>query len=198
MNTNPTGRSETSDRHQQLEPGVDVGFNLAGTVANGTSSRASPELMLDLQGQYVGPASGVSFLARVRERLNYGDHTSPNFTFGDAPLPEYELVPSIMVSTEEASRLLQKFFEFTVPIDRLLQRAIIEQELQEFCETMGDMRDPVNAPTRRAIIWMIFAMAQEHMPADPNSPTADKRCVIDFLLVLHQILLISGVVSGTS
>jgi len=37
------------------------------------------------------------------------------------------------------------------------------------------MRDPVNAPTRRAIIWMIFAMAQEHMPADPNTTVDDRR-----------------------
>jgi hypothetical protein len=98
-----------------------------------------------------------------------------NFTFGDAPLPDYEPTPSVMVTMEESLRLVHKFFDFTVPIDRLLHRATINQWLQEFYDTMGSMRDPVTAPTRRAIIWMIFAMAQEHMPVENNAAPDDRR-----------------------
>lgn len=78
---------------------------------------------------------------------------------------------------EEASRLVQRFFDFTVPIDRLLQRATVDQWLQEFYDTMGSMRDPVTAPTRRAILWMIFAMAQEHMPVETIDTTSDRRYI---------------------
>jgi hypothetical protein len=159
---------EGAETHPQLEALVEVSFNSPSANIRETSSRASPEPITDLQGHYVGPASSVSFLARVRERLPYSDHTSSNFTFGDSPLPELEPTPSVMVSTEDAWRLLQKFFDFTIPIDRLLHRGTIEKELQEFLDTMGSMRDAVTAPTQRAIIWMIFAMAQEHMPVEAN------------------------------
>ncbi|KAL1842789.1 hypothetical protein VTK73DRAFT_3043 [Phialemonium thermophilum] len=92
-----------------------------------TPSRESPELVTDLQGHYVGPASGVSFLARVQKRLHYGgNHTSSTFTFGDTPLPDYDPTPSVMISAGEGLRLLQRFFHFTVPIDRLLHRPTIE------------------------------------------------------------------------
>lgn len=144
----------------------------------GILSRASPEPITDLQGHYVGPASGVSFLARVRKRLHYGDHTFTGFTFGDAPLPDYDPTPSVMVLADDASRLVNKFFEFTVPIDRLLERSLVDVWLQEFLDTMGSMKDPENTRAQLAIIWMIFAMAQEHMPSDSQTSSHDKRYIL--------------------
>ncbi|KAH9205228.1 hypothetical protein DL95DRAFT_439208 [Leptodontidium sp. 2 PMI_412] len=52
-------------------------------------------------GHYLGPASGVSLLARVHKRLHLTTHASFNFTFGDAPLPDYDPTPSVMISLEE-------------------------------------------------------------------------------------------------
>lgn len=163
------------------------GFTLADAGPGETPSRASPEPVTDLQGHYVGPASGLSFLARVRKRLHYSDHASSSFTFGDAPLPEYDPTPSVMVSAEDASLLVQKFFEFTVPIDRLVHRPTIESWWQEFNQTMGSMNDPENAPARRAILWMIFAMAQEHMPQEAGARNDDRRYVA--ILSLIELLL---------
>lgn len=138
-------------------------FDLANIAVRETPSRASPEPITDLQGQYVGPASGLSFLARVRKRLHHGDNTPSSFTFGDAPMEEYDPTPSIMISTEDSARLLEKFIDFTTPIDRIVHRPTVEEWLEEFQQTMGAMRDTNNAPAQRAILWMIFAMAQEHM-----------------------------------
>lgn len=61
----------------------------------------------DLQGHYIGPASGVSFLLRMQKRLEQSisfSHDSSIFTFGDAPLHPPEFDPSfcIMLPREDA------------------------------------------------------------------------------------------------
>ncbi|KAF7557610.1 hypothetical protein G7Z17_g543 [Cylindrodendrum hubeiense] len=175
LDSNPDANTDCSNQ-RPLEP-VGEGFSLVEPAARENPSRASPEPITDLQGHYVGPASGLSFLARVRKSLHSGDHTSSTFTFGDAPLAEYDPTPSVMVSIEDSFKLVQKFFEFTIPIDRILHRPMIEEWLQEFHKTMGSMRNSEYAPARRAIIWIIFAMAQEHMPLDDRATSDDARFV---------------------
>jgi hypothetical protein len=73
------------------------------------------------------------------------------------------------------SRLVQKFFEFTMPIDRIFHRPAIEKWVHEFHETMGSMNDTDDAPARRAILWMVFAMAQEHVNLEPSLASDDRR-----------------------
>jgi hypothetical protein len=74
-------------------------------------SRASPEPSpTDLQGHYVGPASGVSFLLRVQNRLHH--NFSSNFTFGDAPLPDFDPTFCVMISKEETQMLVQRYFDY--------------------------------------------------------------------------------------
>ncbi|KAL3445820.1 fungal-specific transcription factor domain-containing protein [Aspergillus insuetus] len=137
-------------------------------------SRDSPYPVTDQQGHYIGPASGVSFLARVRKRMHQNNVASSNFTFGDVPLPDYDPIPSIMISSEETARLVQRFFDFTMPIDRFFCPSTVEEWRRGFCETMGSMRNVYDGAAKQAALWMIFAMAQEHMPADPNDMDDDK------------------------
>ncbi|KAH6698175.1 fungal-specific transcription factor domain-containing protein [Leptodontidium sp. MPI-SDFR-AT-0119] len=59
-----------------------------------------------------------------------------------------------MISLEEMMQLLQKFFEFTMPIDRLFHRPTIEKWLREFHETMGSMKKNEDASARRSVLWM--------------------------------------------
>ena len=90
-------------------------------------------------------------------------------------MEEYDPTPSIMISTEDSSRLFEKFFDFTVPIDRIVHRPMVEEWLKQFQQTMGAMRDTDNAPSQRAILWMIFAMAQEHMVHSVPGRGEDRR-----------------------
>ncbi|KAH8674252.1 fungal-specific transcription factor domain-containing protein [Xylariales sp. PMI_506] len=138
--------------------------NAASNATTEPPSRASPEPpVTDLQGHYLGPSSGVSFLHRVQQRLRLGDHASPSFIFGDTPLPDFDpMTFCVMVSKEETSLLVQKYFNFSVPIDRFFHRPTIEAWLEEFHDTMGAMADTNEAPARRAVLWTIFATAQKH------------------------------------
>ena len=136
-------------------------------------SRASPELsQMDLEGHYVGPASGVSFLLRIQKKLH---RTTSNFTFGDIPLPEFDPTFCVMLSKEDTSGLLRRYFDFTVPVDRFLHRPTLEKWLNEFHDTMGAMADDDKAPARRAVLWMIFALAQEHMSNESAATNTNKR-----------------------
>ncbi|RAH44563.1 fungal specific transcription factor domain-containing protein [Aspergillus brunneoviolaceus CBS 621.78] len=183
--------SEVRDRQTDLpsSPGL---FDLAGAnarvnAAREPASHASLEGINDLEGHYVGPASGVSFLACVRERLRSSEGSQSAFTFGDAPLPEYDdATPSVMLSVKESTILFRRFFDFTVPIDRMVHQPMVEEWLREFHETMGSMRHAVDAPARRAVLWMIFAMAQEHLNQDPL-PNGEDRSIRYFLAADYQL-----------
>lgn len=132
------------------------------------SSRTSPEpSQTDRQGHYVGPASGVSFLLRVQKRLHQTlafSKTSSIFTFGDAPLPDFDQSFFVLPPREEAQRLADRYFDFAVPTHRFLHRPTVNAWLDEMYETMGTMRSEGDAPARTALLLMVFAQAREYTP----------------------------------
>ncbi|KAI8282153.1 hypothetical protein K4K60_003731 [Colletotrichum sp. SAR11_57] len=181
--------------HQQ-EESIMNGSNLViGSVGPGTAeppSRASPEpTQTDLQGHYVGPSSGVSFLLRVQKRLHQAvsfSQASSIFTFGDAPLPDFD--PSgafcVLLSKDEATTLLKRYFDFAVPTHRFLHRPTVEGWLEEFYATNGAMKSQEDAPARRAVLFMVFAQAQEYMVTTQTRENADVSARY-FLAADHQL-----------
>ncbi|KAK6085125.1 fungal specific transcription factor domain-containing protein [Seiridium cupressi] len=139
------------------------------------SSRVSPEpSQTDLQGHYIGPASGVSFLLRVQKRLHQAvtfSQASSIFTFGDAPLPEPDPASCLLMSRDEGQKLLERYFDFAVPTHRFLHRPTTQQWLDEFFSTRGVMIDQEEASARKAVLFMVFAQAQVYTP---GSSVADE------------------------
>ncbi|CEL03687.1 Putative Finger protein [Aspergillus calidoustus] len=143
-------------------------------------SRTSPEpAEADLEGHYVGPSSGLSFLARVQKRFqqsvalprgisvfNFGDSSLPyddacSLTGETAPIIP-DLTFAMLLHREDTAALVRRYFDFAVPVDRFLHRPTIEQWFDEFYETRGVMRERDAAPAQTAVLFMIFAIAQEH------------------------------------
>jgi hypothetical protein len=153
-------------------------LNLGNADIIDLPATATPDVLTDLHGQYVGPSSDLHFLARVRKRLGNSDQTSFTFTFGDAPIAEYDPTPSTMISNEGSARLVETFFDFTIPIDRIVHRFTINEWLGQFQQTMGTTRDRENAPAQRALLWMIFAMAQEHTIQTETVKAEDRRFAV--------------------
>ncbi|OLN97926.1 Activator of stress genes 1 [Colletotrichum chlorophyti] len=211
MNSIVVDVSEPVDSDHQDETTIMSGSNLviggggSGSVGPGTAeppSRASPEpTQTDLQGHYVGPSSGVSFLLRVQKRLHQAvsfSQASSIFTFGDAPLPDFD--PSgafcLLLSKDEATTLLKRYFDFAVPTHRFLHRPTVEGWLEEFYDTMGAMKNQEDAPARRALLFMVFAQAQEYMGTHSReSANASARY---FLAADHQLSKERGAVRLTS
>lgn len=145
-------------------------------------------MQTDLEGHYVGPSSGVSFLLRIQKRLDQFvsfPQGSSIFTFGDVPLPYLDSLQNVapyfdptlymMLSRSETTRLVQRYFDFAVPVDRFLHQQTIEMWLEELYETKGKMHNREDASIRKAVLFMVFALAQAHMSQRPTSDDADVR-----------------------
>ncbi|KAF2650438.1 transcriptional regulatory protein GAL4 [Lophiostoma macrostomum CBS 122681] len=156
------------------------------------SSANSPDpSQTDLQGHYIGPASGVSFLLRVQKRLeqamSFSDPTSI-FTFGDAPLhpPEYDPSFCMMLPRDDAQRLVDRYFDFAMPTYRFLHRPTIQDWFAEFYDTLGVMRNTRSAPTKVALLFMVFAQGRVYMP-DSDRPGPSDLSARYYLAAEHQL-----------
>ncbi|KAF1963861.1 hypothetical protein CC80DRAFT_396787 [Byssothecium circinans] len=142
------------------------------------TSRTSPEPpQTDLQGHYVGPASGVSFLLRIQKRLHQNtlhSHDSSIFTFGDAPLPEFDPTFFVLPPKADAQKLVGRYFDFAAPTHRFMHRPSVEQMLDEFYETQGNMRNKDDAPSKTALLLIVLAQAKAYSGLDtlPNDHSA--------------------------
>ena len=131
------------------------------------SLRTSPEpSQTDLQGHYVGPSSGVSFLLRVQRKLHEKvsfSQDSSIFTFGDAPMPVFDQTFFVLPPKAEAEKLVARYFDFAAATHRYLHRPTVEAWLEEFYENLGVMRQKDGAKERTALLFMVFAQASEYM-----------------------------------
>ncbi|UKZ71390.1 uncharacterized protein TrAtP1_012349 [Trichoderma atroviride] len=192
-----------SGRHQRLNDEPPEPYPALGDPTQpGTEplSRASPEpVQTDLEGHYVGPSSGVSFLLRIQKRLDQFvsfPQGSSIFTFGDVPLPYLDSLQNeapyfdptlyMMLSRSETTRLVQRYFDFAVPVDRFLHQQTVEMWLEELYETKGKMHNREDASIRKAVLFMVFALAQAHMSQRPTSDDADVS--VRYFLAAHQLL----------
>lgn len=137
-------------------------------------SRTSPEPpQTDLQGHYIGSASGVSFLLRIQKRLHQNSshsHDSSIFTFGDAPLPDFDPTFFVLPPKDDAQKLVARYFDFAAPTHRFLHRPSIERLLEEFYETQGNMKCKEDAPAKTALLLVVMAQAKAYSANDtlPN------------------------------
>jgi hypothetical protein len=149
------------------------------------SSRNSPApSQTDLQDHYVGPSSGVSFLLRVQKRLHKVVSLSPRssiFTFGDTPLPDFDLSFFVLPPKEYARALIARYFDFAVPTHRFLHRPSIDGYLEELYSNLGGLRDGKGERGKRALLFMVFAQAQEYMPDDDGEYSDCRQVMAMFI-----------------
>ncbi|KAL2860539.1 hypothetical protein BJX68DRAFT_252145 [Aspergillus pseudodeflectus] len=167
------------------------------------SSGNSPEPhQTDMEGHYVGPASGVSFLIRVQKRLHENisfPRTSPIFSFGDAPLPKYD--PSFLVipSKDDAKALLERYFDFAFPTHRFLHQPQAEGWLDDFYRDPGEAQSPrPGAMAIRALLLMIFAHAKQCLPESESSLGSCVNSAVYFAASEHHLAAETGPVRLTS
>ena len=143
-------------------------------------SRNSPEPQpgqRDKEGHYVGSSSAVSFLIRIQKRLHQNSslsHDSSIFTFGDAPLPEFDPSFFVLPPKPDAQRLVERYFDYAAPTHRFLHRPSIEKLVEEFYETQGEVKGE-NGKAKAALLMVVFAQAQAYMP--PGSTAQENRSV---------------------
>lgn len=138
------------------------------------SSRTSPERdQTDLEGHYVGPSSGVSFLLRVQKRINENVaifSNGPIFNFGDAPLPRHDPHFLVLPPKDEARILVHRYFDFAFPTHRFLHQATVERWLESFYSDVYGPDDTLSQAVK-ALLLMVMAQGKQYL-ADQNPPVA--------------------------
>jgi hypothetical protein len=149
------------------------------------SPRDSPEpVATDFEGNYLGPASGISFINRVWGRLHQ-DETSalpdgglPNessksasvFLFGDKPYTNYQDTGFTLPPFDKALELVGIYFDFSVVTYRFLHRGSVEDWLRQVYENNVSFSNPPpgNMVARTAVILMVFAVATLYQELHPS------------------------------
>lgn len=149
------------------------------------ASRDSPDLLTtDLEGNYLGPSSGISFLNRVWQRLHQDESStitgelqnecsSKNtsvFMFGDKPYSNPHESGFMLPPFEKARELANTYFDFAIVTYRFLHRGSVD----EWTKWIYDNNiSSANPPTghmvaRTAILLMIFAVATLYEEQHPG------------------------------
>jgi hypothetical protein len=137
------------------------------------SSRNSPGRdTANVEGQYIGPASGLAFLHRAKERLRQDFSlstkndantplTSSVFTFGDKPYPDYSKSTLVLPSRQDAREYVKRYFDFAIPTYRFLHQETVEQWLEIFMDendaTSNGMKPLTDS--KAAVVLMVLATA---------------------------------------
>ncbi|KAL4955552.1 hypothetical protein BDW69DRAFT_193176 [Aspergillus filifer] len=138
------------------------------------SRRNSPDpVATDFEGNYLGPASGVSFLNRVWRRLHqdetsavpgevqsesYPKNTSV-FMHGDKPYADYRDAGFTLPPFEKALELVSRYFDYAMVTYRFLHKGSVEEWLRQVYRHNVSSSNPPTGPlvARTSIILMIFA-----------------------------------------
>lgn len=150
--------------YNSAPPAIGQHTNVATTTPGQTEASRG-----DLQGHYIGPSSGLSFLLRVQKRLDQAisfSHPNSIFAFGDAPLQSLDTESSfcMVLPRHDAQRLVDRYFDFAMPTYRFLHRPSIEAWVNEFYDTFGSMHGPQSSSSTIALIFMVFAHGLVYMP----------------------------------
>lgn len=208
--------SETEGRlSSDSLPGDSTGFGTTTTTARDTvgsqhalrhtvSRGNSPEPgSTDFEGNYLGPASGVSFINRVWSRLHQHETQIPNelqnessqntavFMFGDKPYSQSQDMHFPLPPYETAMELVAIYFDFSMVTYRFLHRGSVEKWVKQVYENRTSV---ANLPTgnmvaRTAIVLMIFAVGTVHKAPEIQEDGQSLRFAVS--ITMHTNLNIS-------
>ncbi|KAJ5105353.1 hypothetical protein NUU61_002700 [Penicillium alfredii] len=155
-----------------------------------SSPRTSPEPgSTDFEGNYLGPASGVSFINRVWSRLHQDETThipdelqresSRNtavFMFGDKPYSDYQEAEFTLPSFDKSLELVGIYFDFSIVTYRFLHRGSVEEWVKYVYRNNISLANPPvgNMVARTAIVLMVFAVSTLYEELQPGE-TVDER-----------------------
>jgi hypothetical protein len=165
-------------------------------VLSPRSTSPEPEAT-DLEGNYLGPSSGISFLSRSWRRLKQDDIISttpkiieketpkntPVLLFGDRPFSTKADWTSLKLPPiERARNLLDVYFDFSIVTYRFLHRGNIESLIDMLYakDISPSNLPPSELAAKVGVIFMIFAvsiLAEERSSGTDKIHTESERYV---------------------
>lgn len=149
------------------------------------ASRDSPDpVTTDLEGNYLGPSSGISFLNRVWQRLHQDESSvitgelrnecsSRNtsvFMFGDKPYPSPHEPGFMLPPFDKAQELVDTYFDHAIVTYRFLIKGSVEAWLKQVYDNNISFANMPTGPmvARTAIVLMVFAVATLYEEQHPG------------------------------
>lgn len=155
-------------------------------VLSPRSTSLEPEAT-DLEGNYLGPSSGISFLSRSWRRLKQDDIIStpkiieketpkntPVLLFGDRPFSAKADWTSLKLPPRDRARnLLDVYFDFSIVTYRFLHRGNVESLIDMLYDKdiSPSSLPPSELAAKVGVIFMIFAVS---ILAEERSSGTDK------------------------
>ncbi|KAI5240630.1 hypothetical protein E4T42_08305 [Aureobasidium subglaciale] len=147
----------------------------------GISSRNSPEMdSTNIQGQYVDPTSGLSFLERARERFSshqtlsdcaqdedWSYRQQPLLNAGDKPLALPDIQPSmtgLLPHGDDAIELLDVYFDVCVATYKPLHRPTLDAWHKQASQNVKAERPLIHnlGHAKLSTLFAVFAVASYH------------------------------------
>lgn len=166
-------------------------------VLSPRSNSPEPEAT-DLEGNYLGPSSGISFLSRSWRRLkqdnmsatprlpeNEPSKNTPVLLFGDRPFSDKADWSSLELPPKERARkLLDLYFDFSIVTYRFLHRGNVLALMDMVYEKniLPSNPPPSHLAAKIGVIYMILAvgmLAEERSNGNDEISSESERYVLD-------------------
>lgn len=160
--------------------------------SSGLETRSSPDpVATDLEGNYLGPSSGISFLNRVWQRLHQDESSAITdelqnecssrntsvFMFGDKPYSTFQESGFTLPPYDKARELVDIYFDFAIVTYRFLHRGSVDDWLRQLYESDISFANPPTGKmvARTAIVLMVFAVATLYEEQHPGRSQDERR-----------------------
>ena len=176
---------QASDSHPHPSP-VQTGSAASPSKESARHSE-EPNPVLDVPGQYCGPASAHSFLGRAVQNFSHNHASQPSistapeletssspavsiFSYGDRRVPDVDRTRFHWPNASVARDLVRRYFDFAAPTYRVLHQATVDGWIDDIYHP-SSLSNPLSAATQTTLL-MVFASALMFRE-DPNGRIRD-------------------------
>ena len=170
----PQALDDAYPHHVEASSPVETASAGGGSAAETPYESQDPDLVLDVAGQYCGPASAHSFLGRAVQNFAHASRPSIStappdletsssssspavsiFSYGDRKVPDVDRTRFHWPNVGVARELVRRYFDFAAPTYRILHQGTVDQWVDDIYHPQS-LSNPLSAATQ-ATLLMVFA-----------------------------------------
>lgn len=168
----PQASDDACLHHVDASSPVETASAGGGSAAETPYESQDPDPVLDVAGQYCGPASAHSFLGRAVQNFSHASRPSistappdletsssspavPIFSYGDRKVPEVDRTRFHWPDVTVARELVRRYFDFAAPTYRILHQGTVDKWVDDIYHPQS-LSNPLSAATQAALL-MVFA-----------------------------------------
>lgn len=166
----PQASNDVYPHHVDASSPVEMASAEGRSAAETPYESQDPDLVLDVTGQYCGPASAHSFLGRAVQNFSHTSRPSIStalpdletsapavsiFSYGDRKALEVDRTRFHWPNVSVARELVRRYFDFAAPTYRILHQGTVDKWVDDIDHPQS-LSNPLSAATQ-ATLLMVFA-----------------------------------------